>query len=111
MKIWFFTQYFNFSRNSICKKYQTNQKNERKNKCEDNKNKKKKHSIWSNESNDFNESNDTYMTNESIDFDTCFDDDDEMQWNELIELKIETDEHKWKQKRKFYSSLNMSWSI
>ena len=38
-----------------------------------------KHSIWLNESNDFDKSNDTYITNESIDFDICFDDDEKMQ--------------------------------
>ena len=108
IKIWFFTQHFNSRKSSICKRYQTNEKNEWKNKCENNKN-KKKHSIWSDESNDFDESNDIYIIDESIDFDNRFDDDEKMQWNELIELKIETDEHKWKQKRKFYS--NMSWSI
>ena len=72
--------------------------------------KREKNSTWSDESNDFDESNDTYMTDESIDSDKCFENDDErVQWSELIELRIEADEHKWKQKRELYSSL--SWSI
>ena len=78
MKIWFFTHYFNFRKSLICKKYQTNEKNERKNENENNKN-KKKHSIWSKKSNNFDKSNDIYIIDKSIDFDNRFNDDEKIQ--------------------------------
>ena len=70
---------------------------------------REKHSAWPDEPNDSDESDDTYMTDESIDSDTCSDDDEGVQWSELVELRTEADEHKWKQKRDLYSS--MPWSI
>ncbi|KAG6995565.1 hypothetical protein G7Y79_00044g080360 [Physcia stellaris] len=70
---------------------------------------REKHSAWPDEPDDSDESDDTYMTDESIDSDNRSDDDEGVQWSELVELRTEADEHKWKQKRELYSS--MPWSI